>query len=90
MFQKICQVASLLSLLLSVSMLGGGYFAYKYVTSPQLKNKIMNELMLNIQQSLPKVLDNLGIAIMSTSRGVMTNLKAKELGIGGEVLCYIW
>ncbi len=58
MFQKICQIASLLSLLLSVSMLGGGYFAYKYVTSPQLKNKIMNELMLNIQQSLPKVLDN--------------------------------
>ena len=58
MFQKICQVASLLSLLLSVSMLGGGYFAYKYVTSPQLKNKIMNEIMLNVQQSLPKVLDN--------------------------------
>ena len=40
--------------------------------------------------NLPKVLDNLGIAIMSTSQGVMTNLKAKELGIGGEVLCYIW
>ena len=39
---------------------------------------------------LPKVLDNLGIAIMSTSKGLMTNLKAKELGIGGEVLCYIW
>ena len=41
-------------------------------------------------KDLPKVLDNLGIAIMSTSKGVMTNLKAKELGIGGEVLCYIW
>ena len=41
-------------------------------------------------KELPKVLDNLGIAIMSTSSGVMTNLKAKELGIGGEVLCYIW
>lgn len=41
-------------------------------------------------KELPKVLNNLGIAIMSTSRGVMTNLKAKELGIGGEVLCYIW
>jgi small subunit ribosomal protein S8 len=41
-------------------------------------------------KELPRVLDNLGIAIMSTSRGVMTNLKAKELGIGGEVLCYIW
>ena len=41
-------------------------------------------------KQLPKVLDNLGIAILSTSKGVMTNLKAKELGIGGEVLCYIW
>ena len=41
-------------------------------------------------KELPRVLNNLGIAIMSTSRGVMTNLKAKELGIGGEVLCYIW
>ena len=41
-------------------------------------------------KKLPRVLDNLGIAIISTSRGVMTNLKAKELGIGGEVLCYIW
>ena len=40
-------------------------------------------------KKLPKVLDNLGIAIISTSKGVMTNLKAKELGIGGEVLCYI-
>ena len=39
---------------------------------------------------LPKVLNNLGIAIISTSKGVMTNLKAKELGIGGEILCYIW
>jgi len=41
-------------------------------------------------KELPKVLDNLGIAIISTSKGLMTNLKARELGIGGEVLCYIW
>lgn len=41
-------------------------------------------------KTLPKVLDNLGIAIVSTSKGVMTNLKAKELGLGGEILCYIW
>ena len=41
-------------------------------------------------KTLPKVLNNLGIAIISTSQGVMTNLKAKELGVGGEVLCYIW
>jgi small subunit ribosomal protein S8 len=41
-------------------------------------------------KQLPRVLDNLGIAIISTPKGVMTNLKAKDLGIGGEVLCYIW
>jgi len=41
-------------------------------------------------KQLPKVLNNLGIALISTSQGVMTNLKAKKLGIGGEILCYIW
>lgn len=41
-------------------------------------------------KELPIVIDNLGIAILSTSKGIMTNLKAKELGLGGEVLCYIW
>ena len=41
-------------------------------------------------KKLPKDLDGLGIAILSTSKGLMTNLKAKELCIGGEVLCYIW
>ena len=41
-------------------------------------------------KTLPRVLDNLGIAVISTSKGVMTNLKAKNFGIGGEVLCYIW
>lgn len=40
--------------------------------------------------NLPQVLGNLGIAILSTSKGVMTNQKAKSLGIGGEVICYIW
>ena len=41
-------------------------------------------------KELPRILNDLGIAIISTSKGVMTNLKARELGIGGEVLCYIW
>nr|YP_009496970.1 ribosomal protein S8 [Rhizosolenia fallax]AWT39683.1 ribosomal protein S8 [Rhizosolenia fallax] len=40
--------------------------------------------------NLPQVLGNLGIAIISTSKGVMSNFTAKELGIGGEILCYIW
>jgi len=41
-------------------------------------------------KNLPKVLDNLGVAIVSTSKGVMTNLQAQKLNVGGEVLCYIW
>ena len=41
-------------------------------------------------KKLPKVLGDLGIAIISTSKGIMTNIKARELGIGGEILCYIW
>jgi len=39
---------------------------------------------------LPKVLRGLGIAIISTSRGVMTDKKARELHVGGEVLAYVW
>lgn len=41
-------------------------------------------------KNLPKILNDLGIAIISTSKGLMTNIKAKELGVGGEILCYIW
>jgi small subunit ribosomal protein S8 len=40
--------------------------------------------------SIPKVLDGLGIVILSTSRGVMTGKKCEDLGIGGEVLCQVW
>lgn len=39
---------------------------------------------------VPRVLGGLGIAILSTSRGVMTDREARRLGIGGEVLCYVW
>jgi small subunit ribosomal protein S8 len=39
---------------------------------------------------LPTVLGNLGIAIVSTSKGLMTNNDARKLGIGGEILGYIW
>ena len=41
-------------------------------------------------KEMPRVLNGLGIAILSTSKGVMTNKEAKELKIGGEVLCYIY
>ena len=39
---------------------------------------------------IPKVLNGLGIAIISTSRGVMTDKEARKQNLGGEVLCYIW
>ena len=39
---------------------------------------------------VPKVLNGLGIAIISTSRGVMTDKEARKEKLGGEVLCYIW
>jgi len=39
---------------------------------------------------LPRVLNGLGIAIISTSRGVMTESDCKRTGVGGEVLCYVW
>lgn len=40
-------------------------------------------------ETMPRVLNGLGIAILSTSKGVITNKQAKELNVGGEVLCYI-
>lgn len=39
---------------------------------------------------IPRVLSGMGVAILSTSRGVMTDREARRLGIGGELLCYIW
>jgi small subunit ribosomal protein S8 len=42
------------------------------------------------RDAVPKVLDGLGVAVISTSRGLATGRKCTELGLGGEVLCFIW
>lgn len=42
------------------------------------------------RESIPKVLDGLGVAIISTSKGIATGNVCEKLGVGGEVLCYIW
>jgi len=48
-------------------------------------------LRVNVgSDKLPRVLKGLGIAIISTSQGVMTDTKARTLGIGGEVIAYVW
>jgi small subunit ribosomal protein S8 len=39
---------------------------------------------------IPRVLGGLGLAILSTSRGIMTGSQARKLNLGGEVLCYVW
>ena len=41
-------------------------------------------------ENMPRVLNGLGIAIISTSKGIITDKEAKELGIGGEVICYVY
>jgi len=42
------------------------------------------------KDAIPKVLGGLGVAIISTSKGIMTDKQARALGLGGEVICYIW
>ncbi len=42
------------------------------------------------KEDLPRVLNGLGIAIISTSKGLKTDKEARELGVGGEVLAYVW
>ena len=42
------------------------------------------------KEELPKVLGGLGVAIISTNKGVITDKEARKLGVGGEVLCFVW
>ncbi|MDO4695584.1 30S ribosomal protein S8 [Porphyromonas sp.] len=57
--------------------------ALKRVSKPGLRKYVG-------YKDMPRVLNGLGIAILSTSRGVMTNKEALDLKIGGEVLCYVY
>jgi small subunit ribosomal protein S8 len=42
------------------------------------------------KEETPKVLNGLGVAVISTSKGIVTDREARNLGLGGEVICYIW
>ncbi len=55
----------------------------KRISKPGLRVYVNND-------ELPKVLGGLGIAVISTSHGLMSDRQARETGIGGEVLCYVW
>ncbi|HEY9809241.1 MAG TPA: 30S ribosomal protein S8 [Halomicronema sp.] len=57
--------------------------ALKRVSKPGLR-------VYSNSKDLPKVLGGIGIAIISTSSGIMTDRQARSAGVGGEVLCYVW
>ena len=42
------------------------------------------------KNQIPTIFGNQGIAILSTSKGILTSLQAKDIGVGGEVICYVW
>ncbi len=42
------------------------------------------------KENLPKVLNGLGISILTTNKGIMATSKARKLGVGGEILCNVW
>ena len=58
MFNKICQIASLLSLLLSVSMAAFGYVAIRYMGSPEFERTLKNKLMGSLENKMPDVMKN--------------------------------
>lgn len=55
----------------------------KKISKPGLKVYAKSE-------EVPKVLGGLGIAIISTSKGILSDKEARKLGVGGEVICYVW
>ena len=57
MFQKIANILSIVSFVLVSSVIGGGYFGYKYVTSEQFQNKMMNKVLGEVSGMMPKVLE---------------------------------
>ena len=54
---KISQILSILSFIISASMLGGGYFGYRYVTSEQFKARMINEVLSNLKPTIPDIID---------------------------------
>ena len=58
MFQKIANILSIASFVLITSTLGASYFGYKYLSSPQFQTKIKNQILGDVQNLIPKMLDN--------------------------------
>ncbi len=75
-------------------------YLFLYLKYTEKKNKPILRVILRVSKpglriyinnhEIPTILGNQGIAILSTSKGILTNIQAKKLGVGGEVLCYVW
>ena len=104
-FKTVDVPASNMKIAIAQNLLDEGYIkAFQGIIRITLKydekgNKVISGLKrisrpgLRIYASkdeLPQVLNGLGTALISTSKGIVTDKKARELGIGGEVLAYIW
>ena len=81
-FAGIIYIAIPFSILNLITFKSGSY-SYKRISRPGLRKYVDSN-------NLPRVINGLGIAIMSTSKGVITDKEAKKLNIGGEVLCYVY
>tara|TARA_A100001515_G_scaffold141840_1_gene139406 strand:- start:235 stop:447 length:213 start_codon:yes stop_codon:yes gene_type:complete len=57
MYRKILDVLTILSTILVLGILGGGFFTYKYVTSPEFERNIKNKIMGDLEKKMPKVLE---------------------------------
>ncbi len=57
MYRKILDVLTILSTILVLGILGGGFFTYKYVTSPEFERNVKNKLMGDLEKKMPKVLE---------------------------------
>lgn len=82
----------------SVTDLGGGKsqleIELKYYEGRPVIDRLQRFSRSGLRQyrgkdELPKVLNGLGVSIISTSKGIMTDARARQLGVGGEVLCFV-
>ena len=93
-FKTVDVPASNMKLAIAQNLLDEGYIkAFEEIKNETQGLKRISRPGLRIYASkdeLPQVLNGLGTALISTSKGIVTDKKARELGIGGEVLAYIW
>nr|YP_010337192.1 ribosomal protein S8 [Pseudoerythrocladia kornmannii]QUE28272.1 ribosomal protein S8 [Pseudoerythrocladia kornmannii]UNJ16777.1 ribosomal protein S8 [Pseudoerythrocladia kornmannii] len=83
------KVTKNIKLFLLISLKYKGKNRYPVLTALKRVSKPGLRVYAN-HKELPRVLGGLGIAVISTSKGIMTDRSARNNGLGGEVLCYIW